>query len=543
MNNSRLAAFGVLLRDVTMVRVAAAFAGFSIAFYGGTITILVYAYNRGGVTEASLVGLLFVLPTVVAAPAVAYAGDRLRRDQVATIGYLAQTLVCAAMAAAMLSETHAGLVYVGAALWNIAMSMSRPSLGSLLPLLSETPELLTSANVGLGLIEALGAIAGPALAGVLMAIYSPGVAFAVFAAIMALATIAEATVRIDDHLAEIPGESSRVSVRSELIAGLTFLAQNPDQRLIAALVGLVWIVIGALDVAFAAVAVELLDSDESAAGFMSMAIGIGGLIGAATSVVLIGRRRLTPAIVIGALLMSLPVVGVVTAPSLWVALVALIVLGIGYRLTIVAGRTLIQGTTPDDVLTRIFGVLEGLNMLSVALGALLVLILEPLIGLSATLVLAGLVYPVAVLARSRRLAAIDATRPQLDPELLQLLRDVPIFAPLSPYQLEQLALNAIPTTVEADAVIIAEGEHGDTAYVIAAGRVAVHKRGEPVAEAGPGDYFGEIALLRDVRRTATVTALETVELFGFQRQVFLSAVTGHRRAFAEANETVNRRAD
>jgi hypothetical protein len=397
--------------------------------------------------------------------------------------------------------------------------------------------------VGLGLVEALGAICGPALAGVLMAIYSPGVAFAVFAAIMVVATIVEATVRIDDGLSQAPMPRSRVKVSSELLAGLSFLARHRDQRLIVGLVGLVWIVIGALDVAFAAVAVELLDSDESSAGFMSMAIGIGGLIGATASALLIGRRRLTPAVVVGALLTMLPVVAVVTAPALWVALVALMVLGIGYRLTIVAGRTLLQGTTPDDVLTRIFGVLEGLNMLSVALGALLVLILEPLIGLSATLVLAGLVYPVAVLARARRLAAIDAARPHLDPELLRLLREVPIFAPLPAYQLEQLALNAIPTNVEAGEAIIEEGEHGDTAYVIAAGRVAIHKIGETVAEAGPGDYFGEIALLRDVPRTATVTAVDSAELFGFQRDVFLGAVTGHRRSFAEANDAVDRRGE
>jgi MFS family permease len=541
MKNSRLAAFSVLMRDATMIRVAIAFAGFSMAFYGGTITILVYAYDRGGVSEASLVGLLFVLPTVIAAPIVAYAGDRLRRDQVATVGYLAQTLVCGAMAAAMLTDTHAVVVYVGAALWNIAMSISRPSLGSLLPLLSETPELLTSANVGLGLIEALGAIAGPALAGVLMAIYSPGVAFATFAVIMAIATITQATVRISDNLAAIPERSPRISVRSELVAGLTFLGRNRDQRLIVSLVGLVWIVIGALDVAFAAVAVELLDSDESAAGFMSMAIGIGGLIGASASVLLIGRRRLTPAIVVGGLLMLLPVIGVVQAPGLWFALLALIVLGVGYRLTIVAGRTLLQGTTPDDVLTRIFGVLEGLNMLAVALGALLVLVLEPLIGLSLTLVLAGLIYPVAVIARSRRLAEIDAARPQLDQGLIDLLRDIPIFAPLSAYQLEQLALNAALTRVVVDEEIVAEGESGDTAYVVSSGRVRIEKSGEPIAEAGPGDYFGEIALLRDVPRTATVTALETVEVYEFRRDVFLGAVTGHRRAFAAATDTMNRR--
>lgn len=540
MNNSRLAAFGHVLRDRTLVRVALAFAAFSISFYGGTITILVYAYDRGGVTEASLVGMLFVLPTVVAAPAVAYAGDRIRRDHVVTVGYLMQSVVCAAMAGAMLADSGAVPVYVGAAIWNIAMSMSRPSLGSLLPLLAETPEVLTSANVGLGMTEALGAIAGPALAGVLMGVYSPGVAFGVFAAIMTFATITEATVRIDPELAVAP-RGSRVGVATELLAGLTFLARNRDQRLIVSLVGLVWIVIGALDVAFAAVAVELLDSDQSAAGFMSMGIGIGGLIGASASAVLIGRRRLTPAILLGALLMLLPVIGVVQAPGLAFAVLALAVLGVGYRLTVVAGRTLLQGTTPDDVLTRIFGVLEGLNMLSVALGALVVLTLEPLIGLSWTLVLAGLIYPLAVLASSRRLAAIDAARPQLDAGLIRLLRDTPIFAPLSAYQLEQLALNAVPTRIEPGLSIITEGESGDMAYVIRSGRVEIDKTGETVASAGPGDYFGEVALLRDVPRTATVTAVGPVELLGFHREVFLGAVTGHRRAYARAADAMKRR--
>jgi CRP-like cAMP-binding protein len=76
-------------------------------------------------------------------------------------------------------------------------------------------------------------------------------------------------------------------------------------------------------------------------------------------------------------------------------------------------------------------------------------------------------------------------------------------------------------------VIIREGDEGDCFYMIESGRCSVTILGSRVNELGPGDSFGSIALLKDIPRTATVTALEDMELFGLERQPFLEAVAGY----------------
>jgi CRP-like cAMP-binding protein len=120
---------------------------------------------------------------------------------------------------------------------------------------------------------------------------------------------------------------------------------------------------------------------------------------------------------------------------------------------------------------------------------------------------------------------------------LELLRTIPIFSPLSAPVLEGLAARLEPVRVAAGEEIVRQGDHGDRFYVVAAGEVAVAIDGRPQATLGPGEHFGEIALLRDVPRTATVTARTDAELFALERDDFLAAVTGHSGS-AEAAEAV-----
>ena len=123
------------------------------------------------------------------------------------------------------------------------------------------------------------------------------------------------------------------------------------------------------------------------------------------------------------------------------------------------------------------------------------------------------------------------------PEHVDLLRAIPIFAPLPLAVLEQLARDARPLHVEQGRRIITQGERGDDFYVIVKGEVEVQSNGEPrVLHAG--DSFGEIALLRDVPRTATVTALSEVDLMAIERDIFLGAVTGHPESAAAAHAVV-----
>jgi CRP-like cAMP-binding protein len=136
----------------------------------------------------------------------------------------------------------------------------------------------------------------------------------------------------------------------------------------------------------------------------------------------------------------------------------------------------------------------------------------------------------------RPLNAIDAAAPVPESELA-LLRVIPIFAPLPSMTLEQLASHLSHVSVPAGQVVFRQGEPGDLFYVIGEGEVAVALDGRPQVTLGRGAYFGEIALLRDVPRTATVTAVTEVELYALERDVFIAAVTGHAPS-AEAADAV-----
>lgn len=138
---------------------------------------------------------------------------------------------------------------------------------------------------------------------------------------------------------------------------------------------------------------------------------------------------------------------------------------------------------------------------------------------------------------SPRLTDVDEVATERARHRLELLWRSPIFAPLPGVMLERLAGRLIPASVSADETIIREGDYGDRFYLIAAGRVEVKAESRHVATLGPGDHVGEIALLRDLPRTATIVAKNPVELYAFTRNDFLSAVTSHQASTRAAERT------
>jgi hypothetical protein len=223
-------------------------------------------------------------------------------------------------------------------------------------------------------------------------------------------------------------------------------------------------------------------------------------------------------------------------PSVLLALLCFGVIGLGNVLVDVAGLTLLQRTAPDKVRARVFGVFESVFLATIGIGAVVAPLLMSAFGPRGALVAAGGGLSVVVLLFWRRLATVDA--PALVPEReLALLRDIPIFTPLPPVTLEQLASNLSHVRIAAGDVVFHQGDHGDRFYVVEKGEVTVEPEGRPQVALGRGGYFGEIALLRDVPRTATVTARSDVELWALERDIFIAAVTGHAPS-AEAADAV-----
>jgi MFS family permease len=326
----------------------------------------------------------------------------------------------------------------------------------------------------------------------------------------------------------------------EFFAGFGAIARDPNLRLIIGLYGAQTLVAGALNVLIVVAALELLDLGESGVGFLNSAVGVGGLLGALGAFALIGRQRLASDFAIGLVLWGIPIALIGVFPDPPLALILLGIVGVGNTVVDVAAVTLLQRTVPDEVLTRVFGVVQSVFVGTIGLGAIVAPLAIALVGIRWAMIITGALLPVLAALLWRRIGALDAEA--LAPlRELELLRAIPLFRPLPATTLEQLASSLIPVKASPGTEVIREGEAGDRFYVIASGEVEVSSEGKPLTTQGPGDHFGEIALLRDVPRTATVRAKSDVELYALERDEFLSAVTGHAASAQAADAVVTTR--
>ena len=316
-------------------------------------------------------------------------------------------------------------------------------------------------------------------------------------------------------------------------------ADRARLRLIVGLYGAQTLVAGALNVLIVVMALELLDMGNAGIGFLNSAVGVGGLLGGFAALALLSRNKLASDFAVGLVLWGVPIALIGIFPDPLLALVLLGVVGIGVTLVDVAGLTLLQRAVPDEVMTRVFGVVQSVFVGTLGLGAIIAPLLIKLFDVRGALIASGSLLPFLAIVFWRRLQAVDGDT--LAPAELALLRSLALFRPLPPATLDQLASALIAVSATDGDEIIRQGDSGDRFYVIAKGEVDVTSDGQHVSTLGKGDYFGEIALLRDVPRTATVTARGDVELRALERDEFLGAVTGHVESVEAADAVIANR--
>src|SRR5581483_6397976 len=481
-----------------------------------------------------VVALVQLVPAAVFAPVASALGDRRRPARVLAAGYVAQAVAMAAVAAVLLGHASPYLAYALAALGAVAVTTTRPTQAVLLPSLARTPDELTAANVASGWIESVGVLGSPALAGVLLGAGGAGVVFAVMAGLFLVSALLVAPLR-----GPAAGSKPGGDLLAATLAGARTVAEERGPRALVWLLGIEALGIGALDVLYVVLAVAVLHHGGGTAGYLNAAFGAGGVLGVAVTVALVGRRRLAPALIGGILVWAGALALLAAAPSTASAFVLLAVAGVGRTTLDVAGRTLLQRIASPDALARVFGLLEGVTMAGLAVGSIAASGFVDLAGGRGAFACFAVVLPVCALVVLRSLLGADAgVLPVVE---MARLRALPIFAPLGPAALEGLARSLEPVEAGAGEQVIAEGEPGDRFYVVADGELDVTARGEQLARLGRGDCFGEIALLRDVPRTATVTARTPVHLDALGKEAFLCAVTGHDPSARAADELVRGR--
>jgi MFS family permease len=517
-------------RNPELRRVELAFVGFNGAEWGVWIAMLVYAYDHGGATTAGIVAVVQLVPAALFAPVAGSLSDRYRPTRVLAAGYAAQTVSMGATAAVLVAGGPPVAAYALAAVAATAVTITRPAQAGLLPALARTPEELTAANVAAGWIESVSVLAAPALAGVVIGAGGAGAVFAAMAGVAAVSALLVAPVR------------GPAAAGADAGAPAAFrAAMEPGPRALVWLLGVEAVAIGALDVLYVVLAIGVLHHGGGSAGYLNAAFGAGGVLGIAATVVLVGRRRLAPSLLGALVLWAAALAAIAVAPSFAAAFALLAAAGVGRTVVDVAGRTLLQRVARPDALARVFGLLEAVSMAGVALGSIGASAFVALTSGRGAFVCLAAVLPAAALPVLRHVLAADgAVLPVVE---IARLRASAIFAPLGPPAIEAVARSLVAVEAPAGAAVIREGQPGDRFYVVADGELEVSVRGERVGTLARGDCFGEIALLRDVPRTATVTARTAVRLDALEKPAFLAAVTGHDPSARAADDLVRARLD
>ena len=507
-----------------------------VGHYAYLIAVSVYAYTVGGDKAVGLIFLARLVPAALAAPFAGLLGDRFPRQRVLVVANITRVVLVTGAAVCVFADVDPFFVYVLAIAATIANTPLRSALAALTPTLARSPSELTAANAVASGVDSLALFAGPALAGVLLALTSSAVVFTITAALILVSTAFILLIRTTE-VDRPRGEIEAGTLASEALAGFRAIGSHTSLRVLVGLVAAQPAVAGAVQVYIVVASVELFGFGDGGVGLLNSAIGIGAFIGAVAALSLTGVQRLSPAFMVGIALWGLPLVVLGFWPAAGLAVAMFGVLGFGNSIAGVSGMTLVQRTVADEVMARVFGVIQMLNLTSMGIGAALAPLLISIFGLEWALVVTGAFLPVLVVLTRPWVSRIDAAAKVPPTDELRILTSVPIFSPLPGPSLESLATRLVPLRLDPSTVIVRQGDPGDRFYMLVEGTVDVTTDGQSLGELEAGAYFGEIALIRGIPRTATVTARTHVVLYALDRDDFLAAVTGHPPS-AEAAESV-----
>ena len=519
-------------RNADMRRLQLAWLGSILGSGAYYVALAVYAYAHGGAGAVALVSVLQMIPAALAAPFTATLADRFPRRLVMVGADVVRASLMGVIAATIGLGGPAWVVYAIITVSSIAGTPFRPAQAALLPTLARTPAELTAANVTSSTFESVGYFVGPAIGGFLLAATNGETVFALNAVSFVWSALLVIGIRTVEPVAS-QEPSEREKPRGDgALAGFRTVRKSRDVKLLVTLYAGQTLVAGALGVFVVVTALELLSGSAKTVGTLEAAIGAGGLLGGGVAVALAGRRRLAADLALGLALFGAPFLAIAAWPRLAPAIIGLAILGIGNSLVDISAITLLQRIVPDEVLGRVLGLVQGLLLGSLGVGAALAPALIHAFGARVALVATGVVLPALAIGSWPLLAKLDAP----EPAFVGLLRGIEILAPLDPATLDRLARSLVDVRAAAGDEIIRKGDRGDRFYVVAEGEVEVEGK-----VLGPGSSFGEIALLRDVPRTATVTARTDVLLRALERGDFLSAVTGHAASTTAADAIIARR--
>lgn len=557
-----------VFRNPGLRRVNLAFAGSAIGDWAYATGIVVWAYSVGGVTAVGIWGTVRLILMAVVTPFASIVVDRFSRKLVMVSTDLIRAVLVFLVAGLIAAHAPVLLVFVLATITSLVAAPFRPAVAALLPSLVTKPEELTAANGTTSTIESLAFFVGPALGGILLTVASvpvvvvfDGLTFLWSAALVSRIVVPKlvADVPADDAAPVAAGavaadatpdtpaeetiaeeaEEAAAGFLAESMAGFRTIWAHPDLRLISGVYCAQTVVAGASIVFGVEMATQMTPFGSTGVGYLDSMLGIGAIIGGLVAIGRAAAKRLATDFGWGVVFWAVPLLLAAAWPHAGAAFAAVFIIGFANPIVDVNASTILQRLADDSVMGRVFGALETGLIAAMALGSIVFPILNQWLGLRWALAILAIGVTLTVLPSFGRLRRLDATLGE--PDGLPVLRSLPLFSPLDAKSLEEIARKLGRTEVPAGTPIITEGDTGDRFYIVESGRTTATHHGQVLSTQGPGEPFGEIALLRDVPRTATVTADEDTVLFFLERDDFLAAVSGDNEVANRADDLVSRR--
>jgi MFS family permease len=501
------------------------------------VSLAVVAFRDGGVAAVGAVTAARMATAALVAPFLATMADRVRRERVLTCVGAVRAAMLGCAAAVTATGGPPAATYGFAVVATVAVALYRPAHSALLPALAKSPQDLTSANAVCGMLDSLATLGGPVAAAVLLAASGPAAVFAACAAASLFAGLSVVALPYDAPpraaVARAPGR--------DMLQGFTTIAGDRTLSLITGLGVVQTFTRGCLTVFAVVVAIDLLDTGDPGVGVLNAAVGAGGVLGSVFAFGLVRRGGLASWFGIGIALFGAPLALIGLVPEQAAAIVLLGLVGIGNALIDVGGFTMLARLADETVLARMFAGFEAILTLGVAAGGLLAPLVIEVLGVRLALGAVGLLAPAAVVASWPALRRLDAGMRVRDADI-EILREVPMLGVLPAATIEQLGAALEHAEFAPQETVFEQGENGDRFYVVESGRADVVRDGRVINTLGPGDGFGEIALLADRPRTATIRASRDADLCVsiLPRPAFLTAVTGYPVSATAGHEVVAR---
>ena len=494
------------------------------------VAIFVVIYTQ--TNDAALLGIfgaVRLFPYILLSIPAGFVADRFERRLVLLVSDAFRGSIMILLT--VLVVVHAPIALI-AALAIVAAGGSAffyPAMGAYMPSLVRDERELGPANSAWASLQNVSYIIGPAIGGILLAIGGVEMAFilnaASFLVIIAIlwtlpsqarpgSPVGEAAAPAAESTAGLPADApagTALEVEVPAVAARPQLATVPLAGLgiIQFLAGFLG---GGLQVLTTVLAIHVLDAGEAANGYLNAAIGIGGLLGAIGSGLLVLRRGLGAPLVIGSIVLGAGMLVLGAIPNLLVALVAIGVVSGGALVVDIITTTIFQRIVPDALRGRWTGVFMTVGTISGAAGAFALPVLVVNVGAALSLGASGAAMIVATVAGLALIGSAATREPSRFEATLAEVARLPLFTGVPGSRLEAALAHMRETPVTAGQVVVQQGEPADRFYMIESGSFVVTQEQAPGAppvtlrHLGANEVFGELGLLNQAPRSATVTA-------------------------------------